>query len=224
MTEMLFFDLDGTLTDNYDGISRCILHACARLGAPEPPAEALAGCVGPPLRHTFGRLLGTSEPARIEEAVVLYRERYEATGWRENAPYPGITEVLARLGRTHRLLVCTSKPQRYADRIVEHFGLRPHFAAVYGPDLAGRLDDKRELLRHATAAEDASAERALMIGDRAQDMLAARANGIVALGVLYGYGSEAELRTAGADALCATVAALPATIAGLAGRKIDASS
>lgn len=221
----LFFDLDGTLTDNYAGIAGCIVHAMARLERPAPAAVELHACIGPPLRQNFSRLLGTSDPTMIEHALALYRERFDVHGWSENEPYPGIHDALQALAdRNYRLFVCTAKPQRYADRIVEHFGLRPFFEGVYGPDLAGRLDDKRELLRHALEERKIDRSSAMMIGDRAQDVRAALSNAVLALGVLYGYGSADELEGAGAHALCATVALLPSAIDDCAGRNTAVSS
>lgn len=217
--DTLFFDLDGTLTDNYAGITGCIIHALAQLGQPPPEATALRACIGPPLRQNFSVLLGTDDAATIECALAHYRERFDVAGWLENAPYPLIHDTLGALNaRGYRLFVCTSKPQRYADRIIDHFELRQYFSAVYGPDLGGRLDDKRTLLRHAVAEERVDVAAAIMIGDRAQDMRAALSNGMAALGVLYGYGTSAELTGAGAHGLCAGVAELPAAVAACSGR------
>jgi len=215
----LFFDLDGTLTDNYAGIAGCIIHALAQLGKPAPDAAALHACIGPPLRQNFSRLLGTSDADLIERALALYRARFDVAGWLENEPYPQIHDALAALAeQDFRLFVCTSKPQRYADRIIDHFELRRYFSAVYGPDLGGTLDDKGDLLRHAVSEQGTTVANALMIGDRAQDMRAARSNQMRALGVLYGYGSSEELTGAGAHSLCAEVAGLPAAVARYGGR------
>ena len=223
--DTLFFDLDGTLTDNYAGIAGCIVHALAHLDRPEPPRVELLACIGPPLRHNFARLLETDDAPMIERALALYRERFDVEGWRENVPYPGIHEGLRMLAdRGYRMFVCTSKPHRYATRIVEHFDLMQFFDDVYGPDLAGKLDDKRDLLRHAIDDRSIDPARALMIGDRAQDVRAALANRMRAMGVLYGYGSAEELTAAGADALCESVDALPGRIAAFGGRKIVTSS
>lgn len=223
--DTLFFDLDGTLTDNYAGITGCIIHALAQLGRPAPDAVALHACIGPPLRENFTRLLATTDAQLIERALALYRERFETAGWLENDPYPNIREALGALAeRDLRLFVCTSKPQRFADRIVDHFELRRFFSGVYGPDLAGKLDDKRDLLRQAVSEQRVAAARALMIGDRAQDMRAARSNQMRALGVLYGYGTSEELTGAGALALCAEVAALPAAVDDCNGRNTVRSS
>ncbi len=198
----LLLDLDGTLTDNYAGISRSILYALASIGADAASADELRRCVGPPLRQSFARLLDTKDPALVERALALYRERYAVEGWRENEVYPGIDAALATLVRRgHRLLLCTAKPKVYAERIVAHFGLAGYLGAVYGPELGGNLDDKALLMGTLLAAEQLDPARCVMIGDRAQDMHAARANRVDSLGVLWGYGSREELAGAGARAL-----------------------
>ena len=207
----LLFDLDGTLTDNYTGIAASIRHALARLGTDAPDDAALRRCVGPPLRATFARLLATDDVAAIERAIVHYRERFADVGWRENVPYPGIDEALAALGAAGaRLFVCTAKPQPYAVRIVEHFGLARHFAGVYGADLEGRFDDKATLMAHLIAREGVDAARATMIGDRGHDIRAARANDVRAVAVRWGYGSDEEL--AEADAHVDVPGALPGVL------------
>ena len=217
--DALLVDLDGTLTDNFEGISRSILHALDRLGAQAPALGALRSCVGPPLRSSFSRLLATDDPARIELAIGHYRERYAQTGWRENVLYDGIPTTVAELARTGATLVlCTSKPQPYAERIVAHFGLAPHFVAVHGADLEGTLDDKATLVARLLECEGLDARRCTMIGDREHDVRAAHANGVRAIGVLWGYGSRDELVHAGADALAPTPEALPRTLASLAQR------
>jgi phosphoglycolate phosphatase len=214
VTATLIFDLDGTLTDNFAGISRSILHALADLGAGVPSEVELRRCVGPPLRHSFARLLNTEDPVVIERAIALYRKRYAVEGWRENEVYSGIDAALAALeARGHRLLLCTSKPQVYAERIVTHFGLARHLGAIYGAELGGRFDDKTELMAELLCAEQLEPERCVMIGDRAQDMLAATTHRVDAVGVLWGYGSREELVGAGARALVNTPEDLLAAVA-----------
>lgn len=214
--DALLFDLDGTLTDNYPGITRSIAYALERLDAPVPDAVALRRCVGPPLRESFAWLLGTDDPVAIEGAIALYRERYGDVGWRENIVYDGIDDVLASLAQAPvRLFLCTSKPEVFARRIVTLFGLLPHFRGVYGADLAGSLDDKVKLLRHLADTERVDTARAVMIGDRAHDIRAARMNGARVVGVAWGYGTREEL--AAADAIAATPADLPQVLRDLGG-------
>ena len=215
---VLLFDLDGTLTDNFTGIARSIAHALDRLGVEVPGEATLRRCMGPPLRESFAWLLDTADPGVIEQAIAHYRERYADLGWRENAVYDGIDDTLAALAATHaRMYLCTSKPEPYARRIVQLFGLSLHLSGIYGADLAGRLDDKVKLLAHVAATEGFAPEDAVMIGDRAHDLRAARMNGARCVGVLWGFGSREEL--AGADAIVATPAALPAAIAEISNRR-----
>jgi phosphoglycolate phosphatase len=178
----------------------------------------LATFIGPPLRATFAGLLGTSEPARVEEAIALYRERFADVGLFENEVYPGVAAMLAGARETARaLFVATSKPAVYAERIVAHFGIREVFDGVYGAELGGRFDDKAELIAHLLSREGVAPASAVMIGDRAADVAGARANGLRSVGVLWGYGSERELLDAGADALCPRTDDLGPVVAGLPG-------
>lgn len=199
MTTVLL-DLDGTLSDNFVGIAHSIRYALERMGAPDPGAQALRACVGPPLRESFARLVPDVDAAGIEAAIAHYRHRYRAVGWRENEPYEGVTDALAALvAQGARLMVCTSKPEIFAARIVAHFGFDAHVTRVYGADLDGKFDDKRALLAHLLARERIDPASAVMVGDRRHDMRAAAANGTRAVGVLWGYGSREEL--AGAERL-----------------------
>ena len=213
-TPVLLFDLDGTLTDNSIGIARSIAFALDRLGVAIPDESALRRCVGPPLRESFAWLLDTDDRDAIELAIACYRERFADVGWRENVVYAGIPEVLAGLAAgPARVYLCTSKPELYARRIVQLFGLSEHLHGIYGADMAGALDDKVKLFAHVAAREGFAPARGIMIGDRAQDLRAARMNGARAVGVLWGFGSRDEL--AGADAIAATPEELPAALAGL---------
>ncbi len=219
----LLIDLDGMVTDNYEGIARSLRHALGLLGIADPGAAALRRCVGPPLRTSLAELLATDDMALIERALSHYRERYAEIGWRENVVYPGMAATLTRLAAAGSTLhLCTSKPQRYAERIVAHFGLAPHFAGIYGVDLAGTLDDKAALIARLLAREGLAANDCVMIGDREHDIHAARANGARALAVLWGYGSRAELEAAGPDAIVASPEALPSALAALARQGVRA--
>jgi phosphoglycolate phosphatase len=211
----LLFDLDGTLTDPRPGIVGCIRHALDRLGAPCPEDDVLARFIGPPLRRTFATLLATTDASRIEAAMGLYRERFGQSGLYENRVYDGIRAMLDEVRAVGpAAYVVTAKPTVYAERIVRHFALDHYFARVYGVELDGRFDDKADLLAHVLARERLPPDGAVMIGDRAADMMAARANGVRGIGVLWGYGSERELREAGADRLCAEPLALITCLAG----------
>jgi phosphoglycolate phosphatase len=209
----LFFDLDGTLTDPVRGITLCLRHALVALGREAPPLDGLRRYIGPPLRRTFVALLATDESTVIEAAIAHYRERFSTVGLYENEVYPDVPEGLAALRRAgHRLWVVTSKPKVYADRIVEHFALTASFQGVHGSELSGRNADKIELIAHVLAAERLNPARTAMIGDRAEDVVGGRANGIGTVGVLWGYGSEEELRKAAPDVIVDSMAGLSAYV------------
>lgn len=199
----IYFDLDGTLTNPKPGITRSIQYALEKLDRAAPSEDELTWCIGPPLRASLKKLLGTDDLA--DRALTLYRERFGDIGIFENEVYPGIEatlSVLAKSGR--RLFVATSKPIVYAERIIDHFNLTRYFERAFGSELDGTRADKTELLAYAVQATHVDPARAIMIGDRSHDMIGARNNGMTAVGVLYGYGSEAELVDAGAHHVCAT--------------------
>jgi phosphoglycolate phosphatase len=203
----LLFDLDGTLTDPAVGITGCVRHALGGFGI-DPPDD-LGWVIGPPLRGSFARLLGTEDRDTIERAMTRYRDRFGTVGLFENEIYPGIPALLtAQRSAGRRLYVCTSKPHVYARRIVEHFGLLPCFAQVYGAELDGTRGDKPTLIAYLLDQENLSAADTVMIGDRRHDIEGARANGLRSITVGYGYGSAEELAAAEPTWHCDTVAAL----------------
>jgi len=206
--DTIYFDLDGTLTDPKPGITRSIRYALQKLDHPTMPTEdELTWCIGPPLRASFVRLLGAETSADL--AVSYYRERFSDIGLYENGVYDGIGEVLTSLCASgHRLFVATSKPHVFAERIIDHFGLRDHFERVFGSELDGTRVDKSHLLEYALKQASVDPSKTLMIGDRSHDMVGAVNNGMKGIGVLYGYGSRDELLAAGAHHVCATPGAI----------------
>ena len=210
--DTVFFDLDGTLTDPKIGITTSIQYALARFNMPVPTQEELTWCIGPPLHAAFKTLLGTGD-ADAHRAVEFYRERFSDVGLFENTLYAGIEDVLSAVSAPgRRLFVATSKPHVFADRIIDHFGLRSHFDRVFGSELDGTRVHKTDLLRYALDETATDPGRAIMIGDRMHDMIGAANNGIGTIGVLYGYGSREELSSAGAMHLCQVPGEIPSCI------------
>ena len=206
MAGYVYIDLDGTLTDPFEGISNCIAHALERLGQKRPEDAELRRFIGPPLLETFGALVGTEMAPR---ALGYYRERFSEIGWLENAVYPGICDALEALTSAgHRCFVATSKPRVFAQRIVEHFGLAPYFDDIHGSELDGTRTEKTELLRFA-ARQRPERRQSVMIGDRCHDIVGALNNGFRAIGVTWGFGTEDEIRGAGAHCLAAAPEQLP---------------
>ena len=205
MPAHIYFDLDGTLTDPYEGITRCILYALDKLGFPHPSDDYLYSCIGPPLWDTFPELVGEE---LTKKAVALYRERFVDVGWKENRPYEGIHGALEQVASAgHTVLVATAKPHMHAARIIEHFGMGDYIHNVYGSELDGTRATKTDLLKFAVEKNPGAAQR-IMIGDRKHDLAGAIANDIEPIGVAWGYGSIEELENAGASAIAHTPAEL----------------
>ncbi len=198
----VLLDLDGTLTDPREGILRCIKFALLGLGEQCPSDAELDRYIGPPLKSSFDALLGANSH-KTTKAIELYRERFASKGIFENKLYPEIPDALATLVDHGAVLVlATSKPTAFAERIIEHFRLSAHIRAVYGSELDGTRSDKAELIAHILKSEGISPAEASMVGDRMHDMIGARANGVLGIGALWGYGSRQELEDSGASVLC----------------------
>ena len=202
----LLFDLDGTLTDPGEGITNSVAYALEKFGISVSDKTTLYPFIGPPLIESFMRFYGFShEQAR--QAVTFYREYFSDRGIFENIPYPGVTQVLKKLkdgGKT--LIVATSKPEPFARRIVEHFGLSESFAFVAGAGFDETRSEKWDVIEYALASMDIQDRtKAVMIGDRKHDIIGAKKTGLDSVGVLWGYGDREELATAGADHIVAHV-------------------
>ena len=208
----LFFDLDGTLIDSAIGITRCVAYSLERMGHPGLPDAELRRWIGPALRVSFGKLF--DDPADIERAVELYRERFETHGWAEHEVYAGIGDAVVALSEAgHRLAVVTAKNEPHARKIVTTLPFGHRFEDIIGATADGRLSHKPELIAEALTRLGMGAEHCTMIGDRHMDIEGARHHRMRGIGVLWGFGDEAELRTAGADHLVRTPAELSALLA-----------
>ncbi len=213
----ILFDLDGTLTKSGEGIVNSILYALKKNGIKETDREKLNACVGPPLDETFKKYYGVPDEL-IGKYIDDYREYFHARGWAENAVYPGIPESMQTLcSQGRRLAVATSKPEEISKQIISYFHLDPYLTLVAGATMDGSRSKKGDVIAYALKRLEAGRpqENVLMVGDRAEDVIGAKENGIPCIGVLYGYGSEEELTLSGADAICAETTDLPEVIAAL---------
>ncbi|HMJ32631.1 MAG TPA: HAD hydrolase-like protein [Baekduia sp.] len=209
-TDAVLFDLDGVLVDSRTAFTRSMNAALAEHGLPERPDGELHPFLGPPLHRTFATLAaeaGAGEDV-VEGLVLSYRARYRATAVAESAVFPGMAEALEQLAVVMPLVVATSKSQALAEPLLEQLGLRRYFQAIHGPSLQAR--DEAKSLTIARALEGLPhARRAVMVGDRKFDVLGARAHDLPCVGVLWGIGSERELREAGALVLVEEPSDLP---------------
>lgn len=189
----ILFDLDGTLTDPREGITRSIQYALEKLGIIEPDLSKLEHFIGPPLLQAFLQFYGFDE-AKAWQAVNFYRERFKVTGLYENEVFEGVIELLETLvAQGRHLYVATSKPWEFAREIARHFDFAKHFKVIYGSELDGTRTNKVELLAHLLKEEGLDPAHTLMIGDRKHDLIGARANGLDVVAVGYGFGSREEL-------------------------------
>lgn len=212
---LVLLDLDGTLTDPWDGITRSVAHALDRLGRPALDETALRSFIGPPLQDSFAGL--GLDGTGVEAAVRLYRERFAQQGLYEIRVYDGVAEALADLcAQGHRLAVATSKPTVFAQRIVEHVGLDRHLDVTVGATLDGSRRAKADVIAVALHRLGRPDTDAVMVGDRQQDVDGARAHGLPCLGVAWGYADPGELEQAGAIALLDAPADLAPAVADLA--------
>ena len=185
--QTVLFDLDGTLTDPREGITRSIQFALSKLGIDEPDLTKLEHFIGPPLLQAFIQFYDFDE-AKAWEAVNFYRERFKVTGLYENRVFEGVTPLLVTLsGQGRQLYIATSKPWVFARAIARHFKV------IYGSELDGTRTNKVELIAHLLAEEGLDPANTLMIGDRKHDLIGARSNGLDAAAVGYGFGSFEEL-------------------------------
>jgi phosphoglycolate phosphatase len=194
----VIFDLDGTISDPTVGIGRSINYALGTFGYPEIDEKEVSQHIGPPLDAIFQRLVPHASADVVLALVARYRERYGDVGYAENAVYPGIIEALEYLA-SHgvRMGICTSKRADFAERILLLFHLRSHFTFVSAGDIGVPKEEQlRALIEQNTVSHDAA-----MVGDRAVDMTAARANGLRSIGVLWGHGGRDELAKALPDLL-----------------------
>jgi len=207
----VLLDLDGTLIDSQPGILSSCRAALRALGHESDPSLDLAGIIGPPIEDIMRLLLKPYRDGRVAEAVAAYRLDYGETGLFGSEPYPGIARALADLRQAGPgLIVATSKRTRFATRILEHLDLADLFDAIHGSDDSGALDHKPELISHIVDRHSLAPGRCVMVGDRRYDVTGAHANGMRALGVLWGYGTLEELEGAGADDLVGEPAGLAA--------------
>ncbi len=220
MAGSVLLDLDGTLIDSYPGILASCLAALRSLGHEPDDSLDIRGSIGPPLEEIMQILLQPYGDDRIGEAVAVYRQHYGESGFLGSVPYPGIGKSLEEMQRTGlRIYLATSKRAIFASRILDHLKFTAYFDGIYGSGPNGELDHKPELLAHILSKHSLSPAHSLMVGDRRHDISGAHAVGVRGLGVLWGYGTRAELETAGADQLVDSPADLANTVLAMANGK-----
>lgn len=199
MYQYILFDLDGTLTDPREGITKSVQYALAKMGIEEPDLSALEHFIGPPLYDEFRRCYNFDD-AQAKQAVAAYRERFSVHGWKENILFDGVPAMLQTLrdvGKT--LAVASSKPTVFVEKILELFEIAPYFDAVSGATLDGSISTKAQVVEQALALLSVEDHKSVvLVGDRMHDVEGARLCAIDCVGVTFGFGGLRELQQAGA--------------------------
>lgn len=198
----ILFDLDGTLTRSEEGITRSALYAAQKMGFTGFTQQQFMAFIGPPLFTSFKNICGMNDE-QAEQATVYYRERFSTIGWAENEVYPGIPALLRSLKQNGaRIAMATAKPQKFAEKIADKFGFTPFLDALIGPGFSKKDASKADIV---AACIEQLGGNVVMVGDRCFDVEGGKANGVDTVGVTYGYGTEEELRGAGATHIAHSV-------------------
>lgn len=205
----VLFDLDGTITDPFDGITASIIYALDKFGISVPDRKELAAFIGPPLVDSFSKYYGFSHGCSLA-AVGYYREYYGKKGIFECTLYDGITDLFHKLKDSGvKVIIATSKPEHFAIKLMEHFALDDCFVSICGATMDEKRTNKDEVIRYALDRNGITdTDECIMVGDRKYDVLGAKAAGIKSVGVLYGYGSRDEMDAAAPDFIAESVAEL----------------
>lgn len=206
MYQYCLFDLDGTLTDPREGITKCVQYALHHYGIEEPDLKKLEPFIGPPLTDSFMQFYGFPEK-KAWEACAVYRERFIPIGAYENKVFEGVSEMLQQMKEKGiQIAIASSKPEVSVRKILEHFDLMQYFDVVVGSALDGSHGRKEEIVERALSelgvqalSDEDRYSQCAMVGDRKFDICGAKTQGVTAVGVSFGFADEGELEQAGAD-------------------------
>lgn len=205
MKQVYLFDLDGTLTDPKEGITKSVAYALEKFDITVKHLDDLCVFIGPPLLDSFMKEYGMSE-SMANDAIRYYREYFSLKGIFENKVYDGIEAMLKMLKeKGHTCIVATSKPEEFARQIIEHFQLQAYFDDVCGATMDGSRSKKGDVIAYALNKHAIKKDAAIMVGDRKHDIIGAHENGLPCIAVLYGYGSREEFIEAKADVIIESV-------------------
>lgn len=213
MYQYILFDLDGTLTDPREGITKSVQYALSKMGIEEPDLTSLEHFIGPPLYDEFRRCYGFDD-VDAKRAVEAYRERFSVVGWKENLLFDGVPDLLCRLHEAgKKIAIASSKPTIFVEKILHLFEIDRYFDVVSGATLDGTISTKTQVVQQALemlAAADKN--QAVLVGDRFHDVEGAQNCGIDCIGVTFGFGGRDELQLAGVQQIAENMQQLRALL------------
>ena len=212
----ILFDLDGTVTDPMIGITKSVRYALNKFGIEVEDLNTLCKFIGPPLKDSFMNFYNFTEEDALK-AIAYYREYFSTNGLYENTVYENFEDMLIALKNDGRsLIIATSKPTVFAEKILEHFNLKKYFDFISGSNLDNTRTKKADVISYALEQQMINNMSAIiMIGDREHDIIRAKALNIESIGVLHGYGSYDELSSSGADYIVKDVSELKSLLSTL---------
>lgn len=200
----VFFDLDGTITDTKEGIINSIFHSLKYYPSIKlPKQEELYSFIGPPLAASYEKFFGM-DAQTARQAVEYYREYYRPTGVFECVLYDGIHRLLEDLHKIGaKIFLATSKPEIFAKKSLERFGISKYFEGIFGSTLDGSRVEKSDIIKYVIShIPDFQPSEAVMIGDTVYDIEGAKENSLKSIAVTYGYGKDEDLKSA--DYICSS--------------------
>lgn len=196
----ILFDLDGTVTDPMIGITKSVQYALNKFDIKVEDLNELCKFIGPPLKDSFMNFYNFTEEDALN-AITYYREYFSTKGLYENTVYENFEDMLISLKEKNKsLIIATSKPTVFAEKILEHFNLKKYFDFIAGSNLDNTRTKKADVISYALEQQGITeVSEIIMIGDREHDVIGAKALNIESIGVLHGYGSYDELSNSGAN-------------------------
>lgn len=212
----IFFDLDGTLADPLISVEASVAHAFSRAGMPAPGLEKVRLRIGPPMHESIPLWLPDDfrgdQANAVRKILHDYREHQAAEGIEKYKIYSGTKDILAKACAKNKIYLATSKLESLAIQVLRHLGVESYFSGVFGSQPDGKNSDKKDLLAHALVESRTHAMNSIMIGDRIYDVRGAKANGLIAWGVSWGFAHPGELQSAGADKIFSNEVELKAAL------------